>query len=112
MFGLQLAEAPEPVSETTAITTEKPDTTPAAREHKTERRKGPARRKAVQACFSKAGNVIPMTLRYMKPDRSTCQIIVGATRLAFNLTTGAKKRIGPTDILDFPVPPNLIPLAN
>jgi hypothetical protein len=53
-----------------------------------------------------------MTLRHMPPDRNTYQIIVGATRLAFDLTTGAKKKIGLADILDIPALPATIPLAN
>ncbi len=51
-------------------------------------------------------------MRYTEHDRNTYRIIVGATRLDIDLTTGAKKKIGPVDILDFPAPPATIPLAN
>ena len=70
MFRLQLAEVPEPVSETTTTTTEQPEATPTSPEQKTERTKKPARRKAslVQASLSKRTNIIPMTQQYMKPD--------------------------------------------
>jgi len=114
MFRLQLAEVPEPVSETTATTTEKPEAGPTAPEQKVERKKRPGRRKAplVPASLSQRRNIIPMTLRHMKPDPNTYQIIAGTTRLALDLITGVKKQIGPADILDFPPPPAVTPLAN
>jgi len=75
MFRLQLAEVPEPVSETTTTTTEQPEATPTSPEQKTERTKKPARRKAslVQASLSKRTNIIPMTQQYSKrPVNTVC----------------------------------------